>query len=251
MEELQNGAGRIVSVGGRTIEFDLLDCTISRRSAGDSTVEIKGRLTRETPPKAFSFNFDDLFPKDSSLAPLFGFKRDERPPKAWEIDHIIKSGPATIVFWADGTKTMVRRAPDEEDNDYAAFTAALGIKLFGSNSALKRAIKASTKVQKPKAKKSSGECADTCPIDYDKIELDLAAVVEAKTAYDAGKAMANALSYKDYADQEPPAASYAEETERDIAEMQMDLVTDAIEDKFRKHQAVKAVEEAFGASGGR
>ena len=62
---------------------------------------------------------------------------------------ILKSGNRMIVFWEDGTKTVVKRAEDEEDNDYAAFTAALGIKLYGSNSALKRVVR-SAEVQKPK-----------------------------------------------------------------------------------------------------
>lgn len=61
---------------------------------------------------------------------------------------IIRNGPATIVFWADDTKTIVKCAPDEEDNAYAAFTAALAIKIFGSNSGLKKLIKEKTVVQK-------------------------------------------------------------------------------------------------------
>lgn len=65
---------------------------------------------------------------------------------------ILKSGNRTIVFWHDGTKTIVKRTEDEPDNDYAAFTAALGIKIFGSNSALRRMIKKSFKVQKRKEK---------------------------------------------------------------------------------------------------
>lgn len=65
---------------------------------------------------------------------------------------ILKSGNRTIVFWSDGTKTIVKRAEEEPDNDYAAFTAALGIKIFGSNSALRRAIKKSVKVQEKKEK---------------------------------------------------------------------------------------------------
>lgn len=69
-------------------------------------------------------------------------------------NRIIKSGNRTIVFWSDGTKTIVKRAEDEPDNDYAAFTAALGIKIFGSNSALRRMIKKSVKVQKKKEKKN-------------------------------------------------------------------------------------------------
>lgn len=62
---------------------------------------------------------------------------------------ILKSGNRTIVFWNDGTKTIVKRAEDEQDNDYAAFTAALGIKLYGSNSALKRIVER-TETQKQK-----------------------------------------------------------------------------------------------------
>lgn len=64
---------------------------------------------------------------------------------------ILKSGNRTIVFWADGTKTIVKRAEDETESDYAAFTAALGIKLFGSNSALKRIVER-TEAQKLKKK---------------------------------------------------------------------------------------------------
>lgn len=67
---------------------------------------------------------------------------------------ILKSGNRTIVFWKDGTKTIVKRAEYEPDNDYAAYTAAFGIKLYGSNSALKRIVER-TEVQKPK--KNEGE----------------------------------------------------------------------------------------------
>lgn len=66
---------------------------------------------------------------------------------------ILRSGPCTIVFWEDGTKTMVRRAMDEEtDSPYEAFTAALAIKIFGSNSAVKRTVKNKLveQIKKPK-----------------------------------------------------------------------------------------------------
>lgn len=61
---------------------------------------------------------------------------------------ILRCGIATIVFWADGTKTVVKRAPDEPDNEYAAFTAALAIKTFGSNSKVKKIIRQKTEEQK-------------------------------------------------------------------------------------------------------
>jgi hypothetical protein len=74
-------------------------------------------------------------------------------------DRIVKSGKATIVFWEDGTKTVVKRSDDEPDNEYNAYLAALGKRIYGSNSALKRLIRDYTVVQKPKKAK------DACPID--------------------------------------------------------------------------------------
>lgn len=62
---------------------------------------------------------------------------------------ILRSGPATIVFWQDGTKTIVKRCLDDAiDSPYTAFTAALAIKIFGSNSKLKKMVKTLTEEQK-------------------------------------------------------------------------------------------------------
>lgn len=58
----------------------------------------------------------------------------------------------TVVFWQDGTKTIVKLADDEKYSPYAAFTAALAIKVLGSNSAVKRIVKR-TEMQKPKKPK--------------------------------------------------------------------------------------------------
>lgn len=66
-----------------------------------------------------------------------------------EPKRIIKNGIATIVFWNDGTKTIVKCAADDEPDDYMAFCAAYCKKIFGSNSRLKRTIKKAVKA-KPK-----------------------------------------------------------------------------------------------------
>ena len=108
------------------------------------------------------------------ITALFDGFMTHEPEKGPIVTRILKSGPYTHVFWADGTKTSVRRSPDEEDNNYAAFTAALAIKMYGSNSALKRMLKDKIEVQKPKEKKTQ-DCTDTCPIDYEAIERTLKA----------------------------------------------------------------------------
>lgn len=62
----------------------------------------------------------------------------------FEVRRILRNGPATIVFWGDGTKTVVKRPEGKEDDIYEAFTAALGIKMYKTNSQLKKLIKTKT-----------------------------------------------------------------------------------------------------------
>lgn len=67
-------------------------------------------------------------------------------------NRILKSGNATIVFWEDGSKTVVKCPADCTPDDYQAFTAALAIHIFGSNSKLKKMIARKTVYQKEKKK---------------------------------------------------------------------------------------------------
>ena len=53
------------------------------------------------------------------------------------IDRILFNDPATIVFWEDGTKTVVKCMTGEKFERYAGFAAAVMKKMFGSTSAAK------------------------------------------------------------------------------------------------------------------
>ena len=57
-----------------------------------------------------------------------------------KVEKIITNGPATIVFWNDRTKTIVKRDNYDEDDLYDAVANALAKKIFGSNSAFKREV---------------------------------------------------------------------------------------------------------------
>ena len=72
-----------------------------------------------------------------------------------QIDRIIQNGNATIVMWKDTTKTVVKKAADEEYNLYAAVAQAVLKKLIGSTSRAHKIIKKKTVVQKPKEKKKT------------------------------------------------------------------------------------------------
>ena len=65
---------------------------------------------------------------------------DDTEPDMWgipEIDHVVFSGRATIVFWEDGTKTVVKCMEGEKFERYAGFAAACMKKMFGSTSRAK------------------------------------------------------------------------------------------------------------------
>ena len=68
---------------------------------------------------------------------------------------IIHSGPVTVIFWEDGTKTLVRRAEGAEDDPYLAFCAGLAKKIYGNNSKVKKLIEEKTVETKEKEKKTN------------------------------------------------------------------------------------------------
>ena len=62
-------------------------------------------------------------------------------PTKYAPKRIIFNKPATVVFWKDGTKTVVKCAKGEKWNEYNAFCAALAIKVFGSNSRVQKIVR--------------------------------------------------------------------------------------------------------------
>lgn len=84
------------------------------------------------------------------------FKRTFTPQR------ILRHGIATIVFWRDGTKTVVKRREGEQDNEYAAFTAALAAKVFGSNSQVKSVLRHKTETAGQKKKAETPVNCENC-----------------------------------------------------------------------------------------
>lgn len=72
-------------------------------------------------------------------------------------DRIIRSsnGKVTVVIWADGEKTIVRRSDDALDDPYAAFCFALAKRICGSTHAMKKMVeqKTETQISKKEVKK--------------------------------------------------------------------------------------------------
>ena len=60
---------------------------------------------------------------------------EEEEPMMWgipDVRRVIFNNPATIVFWDDGTKTVVKAMKGEKFERYAGFAMACMKKMFGS-----------------------------------------------------------------------------------------------------------------------
>ena len=68
---------------------------------------------------------------------------EEPDPLFWgvpDINKVIFSDPATVIFWADGEKTVVKCAEGQTYDRYSGFCAAVCKRLFGSSSAAKEVM---------------------------------------------------------------------------------------------------------------
>lgn len=71
---------------------------------------------------------------------LFWFKKENVTPSLLGVKQVIFSGPKTIVFWLDGTKTIVSCGEGDNNDPYAGFCAAVTKRVFGSTSQAKKVL---------------------------------------------------------------------------------------------------------------
>ena len=84
---------------------------------------------------------------------------DYEPP-LWgipDIERIIFNPPATVVYWIDGTKTVVKAMEGEKYEKYAGFAMACMKKMFGSTGAAKHIMAEYDDTPEPKPKKEKTE----------------------------------------------------------------------------------------------
>ena len=94
-------------------------------------------------------------PRNSGRYPWDSTDRIDSVSKAYEsivralaIDHIFYDDIATVVFWKDGTKTIVKCPEGTPYDEYTAFCVAVAKKFYGTNSAIKRVIKKKARYSK-------------------------------------------------------------------------------------------------------
>ena len=83
---------------------------------------------------------------ESDMTPVkYQAQKKEKPimDKRYKVKKILYNGPATIVYWADGEKTVVKCMEGDTFDPMAGFCAALAKRVYGSSGAVKQIIKAS------------------------------------------------------------------------------------------------------------
>lgn len=78
---------------------------------------------------------------------------------ALQVDRIIYNPPATIVFWKNGEKTIVKCSENEEFSKYHGFCAALAKHVFGNNNQVTKTVNSGFEekpVKNEKKNKSKG-----------------------------------------------------------------------------------------------
>lgn len=86
---------------------------------------------------------DGIIPADLAKAFLnFTFGA---PRVSLGVKQVIFSGPKTIVFWIDGTKTIVSCGEGDNSDPYAGFCAAVTKRVFGSTSQAKKVLERTRK----------------------------------------------------------------------------------------------------------
>lgn len=93
--------------------------------------------------------------KQPEKKPVKSQEKKSNPVDALKPERIIYSGPKTIVFWPDGTKTIVSLMEGQEYDEYGAFCAAVVKKMFGATHKAKKfietvAVRQESNPRKPK-----------------------------------------------------------------------------------------------------
>lgn len=111
--------------------------------------EVKKKLTQAKKENVTPSLFDTPKRNDgiipAALAKAFLNFTFGAPRVSLGVKQVIFSGPKTIVFWIDGTKTIVSCGEGDSNDPYAGFCAAVTKRVFGSTSQAKKVLERTRK----------------------------------------------------------------------------------------------------------
>lgn len=83
--------------------------------------------------KQFGLHEDRDIPSSYPSSPYHLVYQERKIRSTFAIEKVIFNPPATIVFWLDGTKTVVKCKEGEEFSEWAGIALCLAKKLYGPN----------------------------------------------------------------------------------------------------------------------
>ena len=95
----------------------------------------------------------------NEYAKLMGPRKKKTHRERDLIDRVLHNPPATIVFWKDGTKTVVKQQDGDVYNPEHGFTAACAKKLFGNDNQFNYELKWYVPKQEPAVEDSNDDRA--------------------------------------------------------------------------------------------
>ena len=108
------------------------------------TNQIKMRTTYDLVSAKTGTTLDNVPEVDMTLVKRPTEKKENSVmDNRYMVKKLIYHGPATIVYWADGEKTVVKCMDGDTFDPMAGFCAALAKKVYGSTGTVKQIIKAS------------------------------------------------------------------------------------------------------------
>lgn len=109
----------------------IFDCYgVRYDTVSNATSTIQGFLDKYPPVDNIRFEIPDLLKEKE--------KEDMQRVTIPMPVKMLRNGRATVVFFADDTKVVVKLPEGEADNEYSAFCAAIAKKMFGTNTRIKR-----------------------------------------------------------------------------------------------------------------
>ena len=98
----------------------------------------------------------------------------ETEKKPYAIERVIFNNPATIVFWADGTKTVVKCSKDDTYSEEVGLAMAICKKVYGNEEGFNKVFKAYCPNYRKKAKRNPRPGPDVESL-YPKLMFDIKA----------------------------------------------------------------------------
>lgn len=108
------GERATLKVGDSTLDIDVLDTSVEISPLGAETITIKGHILR---PLTRSKNESE----------------DTVVPSGLRLDRVVYAPPATIVYWLDGTKTVVKCCEKDEYSKTTGFMMCAIKKMCGND----------------------------------------------------------------------------------------------------------------------